>query len=36
VRPFFAETVMRVLRRAGEEPFVAGRMERGKQRVRIE
>ena len=35
VRPFFAEMVMRILRRVGEDPFVAGRLERGKQRVRI-
>jgi len=35
VRPFYAENVMNVLSRAGEQPFFAGRIERGKQRVRI-
>ncbi len=35
VRPFFAEGVMRVLRRAGEEPFILGHVRRGKQRVRF-
>ena len=36
VRPFYADGVMRILRRAGEKPFVAGHIERGKHRVRIE
>jgi phosphoribosylformylglycinamidine cyclo-ligase len=35
VRPFFAEGVMRVLRRAGEQPFQLGRIQRGTGRVRI-
>lgn len=35
VRPFFAEGVMRVLRRAGEKPFQLGRIQRGAGRVRI-
>jgi phosphoribosylformylglycinamidine cyclo-ligase len=35
VRPYFAEGVMRILRHAGEEPFILGEIERGKQRVRF-
>ena len=35
VRPFYADVVMRVLRHAGEQPFVAGGIQRGTQRVLI-
>lgn len=35
VRPFFAEGVMRILRRAGEQPVKLGRVQRGGGRVRI-
>lgn len=36
VRPHFAGGVARVLRRAGEEPIMLGRVTRGRQRVRIQ
>jgi phosphoribosylformylglycinamidine cyclo-ligase len=36
VRPFYVEGVIRVLRRLGEDPLPIGRVERGRQRVRIE
>ncbi len=35
VRPYFAEGVMRVLRRAGEQPIKLGRVTRGSGRVRF-
>ncbi len=35
VRPLYVDTVLQTLRRAGEQPFVAGRIERGTQRVRF-
>jgi len=35
VRPFYADVAMRVLRQAGEQPFVAGGIQRGTQRVLI-
>ena len=35
VRPFFVEGVMRILRRAGEQPVKLGRIQRGGGRVRI-
>ncbi len=35
VRPTYASGVMRVLRRAGEQPFEVGRVKRGKGRVRF-
>ncbi len=35
VRPTYAAGVMRVLRRAREDPFELGRVERGRQRVRF-
>ncbi len=36
VRPFYVDGVCRILRRAGENPILIGRVERGRQRVRIE
>ena len=35
VRPYFADGVMRLLRRAGERPFKLGRVRRGGGRVRF-
>jgi len=35
VRPAYAQGVLRILRRAGEEPAVIGRVTRGRQSVRI-
>ena len=35
VRPYFAEGVMRALRRAGEQPFQLGRIQRGRGQVRF-
>jgi phosphoribosylformylglycinamidine cyclo-ligase len=35
VKPFYVPGVMRTLKSAGERPFIAGRLERGKQRVRF-
>ena len=35
VRPFYADVVMRVLGQAGEQPFIAGSIQRGTQRVLI-
>ena len=35
VKPFYAQGVLRILERAGEKPFILGKVERGKQQVRI-
>ncbi len=35
VKPFYVSGVMRSLEQSGEKPFIAGRIERGKQRVRL-
>ena len=35
VRPFYVEGVIRILRRAGENPSKLGHIERGTQRVRF-
>ena len=35
VKPFYVRGVMRTLKKAGEQPFIAGRIERGRQRVRF-
>jgi len=35
VRPFYVEGIMRILRRAGEQPFKLGHVEKGSQKVRF-
>jgi phosphoribosylformylglycinamidine cyclo-ligase len=36
VKPFYAQGVLRILERAGEKPFLLGRVSRGRQKVRVE
>lgn len=36
VKPFYVSGVLRILERTGERPFVFGRIERGRQKVRLQ